>query len=133
MKQEIEARFLEIDKNALVEKLRMLGALDQGEHVLEEVIFYDPALRWRDVERRFLRLRKKAGAVELTYKHNSEERIDSAREIEFGVEDFLKTRDFFETIGFVPYRFQQKKRNTFRYGNVIVDIVTWPRVTAYVE
>lgn len=38
---EIEVRLWEIDKAALVEKLRRLGAEDLGEDILEDIIFYD--------------------------------------------------------------------------------------------
>ena len=56
--REIEVRFLEIDKAALIARLKELGAHDHGEELLEEIIFYDKDLKWRDVENKRVRLRK---------------------------------------------------------------------------
>ena len=40
MEKEIETRFLDIDKEELVKKLVSLGASDEGEEKLEEIIFH---------------------------------------------------------------------------------------------
>jgi adenylate cyclase class IV len=55
--QEIECRFLEIDKDKLIQRLLELGATDKGEVLLEEIIMYDPAEDWRK-DNKFIRLRK---------------------------------------------------------------------------
>jgi adenylate cyclase class IV len=55
--QEIECRFLEIDKDKLIQKLLELGATDKREVLLEEIIMYDPAEKWRQ-DNKFIRLRK---------------------------------------------------------------------------
>jgi hypothetical protein len=52
--QEIECRFLEIDKDKLIQKLLELGATDKGEFLLEEIIMYDPAEEWRK-DNKFIR------------------------------------------------------------------------------
>ncbi len=130
--QEIECRFLEIDKDALIKKLLELGAKDEGEKMLEETIIYDPELTWRG-KGRFIRVRKNGDDIKLTYKNHIEHGVGGTVEIEFGIDDAKKAEALFENIGFVPYRHQQKKRHTFRLGEVIVDIDTWPRIPAYVE
>ena len=130
--KEIEIRFLEIDKKALIERLFELGAKDQGDTMLEEVIIYDPEFKWRE-ERRFVRLRRSNNEVLLSYKENKEQTIDSTIEIEFGISDFNKAQLFFEKIGLVCFRRQEKRRHTFLLGEVIIDIDTWPRIPTYVE
>lgn len=55
--KEIEARFLEVNKASLLQKLSEIGAKDLGESVLEEIIFYDAAMKWRD-EQKYIRLKK---------------------------------------------------------------------------
>lgn len=67
--REIEVRFLEIDEAALKARLHELGAEDQGEHLLKEVICYDEALVWRD-EQKFVRLRERDGVCILRTKTN---------------------------------------------------------------
>jgi len=130
--QEIECRFLEIDKEALLKKLHELGATDEGETMLEETIIYDSDLKWRD-EQRFIRLRKIGDTTKLTYKEHREHTVDGTYEIEFEIEDYQKAEVLFEKIGLVAYRHQQKKRHTLRLNGVTFDIDTWPKLPTYVE
>lgn len=132
MDKEIEARFLEVDKEALVDKLLKLGAKDLGENTLEEVIIYDPELKWLD-ERRFVRLRKTGESTRLTYKEHRASTVDGAHEIELGIEDLEKAVKIFESIGLLPYRRQQKRRHTLHLDKVVFDIDTWPKIPTYVE
>lgn len=130
--REIEVRFLEIDKAALIKKLLSLGAKDLGEVMLEEAIIYGPENKWLN-ERRFIRIRKSGEKVKLTYKEHTEQAIGGASEVEFEVPDFKKAEFFFEKIGWPAYRHQQKKRHTLEYNDVTFDIDTWPHVPTYVE
>ena len=130
--QEIECRFLEIDKGVLVKKLLELGAHDEGEIMLEETIIYDPEGNWRN-ENRFVRLRKVGDKTKLTYKEHREHTVDGTYEIEFGIEDYKKAELLFEKIGLKSFRHQQKKRHTLQLNGVTFDIDTWPRIPTYVE
>lgn len=130
--QEIECRFLEIDKDAIVKKLLDLGAKDLGEKMLEEIIFYHPQDTWRE-QGKFIRLRMNGDSVKLSYKEHREHTVDGAYEIEMGIEDMKKAELFFEKIGFPASRHQQKKRLTFELGEVTFDIDTWPRIPTYIE
>lgn len=130
--KEIEVRFLEIDKDTLIKKLLELGAKDEGEKLLEEVIIYDKDLKWRD-ENKLLRLRTVDDKTILSYKEHTEHSVDGTVEIEFGVDDPKVVEIFLEKIGFIPYRHQQKKRHTLEYGEVTFDIDTWPQIPTYVE
>lgn len=130
--KEIEVRFLEVDKESLVRKLIELGAEDLGESVLEEMIFYDADRKWPD-EHKFIRLRKIGDVTKLTYKHNLEQTIDSATEIEVEVSDIHKAEALLVKTGLIAFRHQQKKRHSFNIGGVTIDIDTWPRIPTYVE
>lgn len=132
MNKEIEARFLDINKQQLVERLAREEAIDQGEVTLTEIIFYDQENKWPE-ESRFVRIRSNGNTTELTYKHNKAQTIDSAREIEFSVSDAKSAEQFLETIGLVAFRHQEKKRHTFIKNNVTIDIDTWPNIPTYVE
>lgn len=132
MQKEIETRFLEIDKDELVKKLVSLGALDEGEEKLEEMIFYDEAMTWKR-KNKFVRLRKTKGKVKLTYKSNVEQTVDSAREIELEVSDLQKCSELFENIGLKIIRRLEKCRHTFRLSDVVIDIDTWPKIPIYAE
>ncbi len=130
--QEIECRFLEIDKNALIKKLLELGAHDEGEMMLEETIIYDNDLKWRK-ENRFVRLRKMGDTIKLSYKEHREHVVGGSFEIELGIDDYKKAELLFQKIGLNPYRHQQKKRHSFKLDGVTFDIDTWPRIPTYVE
>src|SRR3989338_2779634 len=131
--REIEVRFLDIDQNALIEKLRSLNARDLGEDFLSEVIFYDKAGRWQYKEKKFVRIRQTKTGVFLAFKHNEEDTATGTKEIEVEVGDFEKTKALLEEIGLAAFRENEKKRRTFLLGDVTVDIDTWPSVPTYVE
>jgi len=131
--KEIEVRFLEIDEEELKKKLREFSAQDHGEDFLEEVIFYDKAMRWRDKEGKFVRLRKSKKGIYLSYKHHQAERADGTEEIELKIDNLEKAEVFLDRIGLVAYRHQQKKRHSFELDGVTLDIDTWPRIPTYVE
>ena len=130
--REIECRFLEIDKNALIKKLIELGAKDTGEKMLTELIFYDKDLTWIEQDKR-IRLRQVGDKIKLTYKERQVHTVDGTYEVEFEVEDFKKAEILLEKAGLVPYRHQEKLRHTFYLNNVAFDIDTWPKAPTYVE
>jgi adenylate cyclase class 2 len=131
--QEIEVRFLEIDKKDLIQKLNALGATDLGEDMLEEIIIYDKELTWRDGAKKLLRLRTRKGKTVLTFKEHRDLSSEFADEIEFEVSDIHKAEALLERLGYTAYRQQQKLRHTFHLGEVVVDIDTWPRIPPCVE
>lgn len=130
--QEIECRFLEINKEEMVKKLTDLGAENEGEKMIEETVIYDKDLKWRE-EQKFVRLRKVGEKTKLTYKEHSVHTVDGTYEIEFEIEDYEKAEVMFEKIGLFPFRHQQKLRHTFHIAGVTVDIDTWPLIPTYVE
>lgn len=132
MQSEIEARFLEIDKQKLINTLVALGAKDEGEALLSEVIFYDDPNIWQ-AQKRFVRLRTKDGVTVMTYKHHHAQAIDGAKEVEFAVPDIQTAEAFLTGIGLKAYRHQEKKRHTLHLDDVTVDIDTWPSVPTYAE
>jgi len=130
--QEIECRFLEIDTQKLIQKLKSLGAVDEGENLIEETVIYDKDLKWRD-ERKFVRIRKVGDKIKLTYKEHDKHTIDGTYELELEISDYQKAELLFEKIGLRPFRHQQKRRHTFQLDNVTVDIDSWPMIPTFVE
>ncbi len=132
MDKEIEARFLGIDKEGLVQRLHALGASDKGEALLSEIIFYDSENTWPN-EGRFVRIRSSANGTTVAYKQNQAQTIDSATEIEFSATEPEQVEKFLEHTGLVAFRHQEKKRHTFIKDGVTIDIDTWPKIPTYVE
>lgn len=131
--REIEVRFLEIDQEALIKRLKELGAKDEGEDFFQEVIFYDDKLQWRYKDKKFVRLRRGRNGATLTFKHNEMDTAEGTKEIEFGVDNFEQAKEFLVETGLIAFREQEKKRHSFKLGDVVIDIDTWPAVPTYVE
>lgn len=130
--REVEVRFLEIDKPSLLKKLAQLKAIDLGEELLYEVIFYDAAGTWQE-QRKLVRLRKTKTCTILTYKYHEVVSVGGTEEIELVVGDLDKAKTLLEALGLVAYREQEKLRHVFKLGNVSIDIDTWPTLPSLVE
>ena len=132
MKTEIETRFLDIDRDNLTKKLVSLGAVDQGEELLEETIFKAADRSWEG-KNKFVRLRKTKGKTVLTYKENTGQTVNSAQEIEINVSDFDQCSELFGKTGLKVKRTLKKYRHTFTLDDVTLDIDRWPRIPDYIE
>jgi adenylate cyclase class 2 len=131
--KEIEVRFLEIDKAALIAKLHNLGAHDEGEEMLEEIIFDNAERTWQAEGKKFVRIRTGKRGTSVAYKNHSASAIDGVEEVELRVDDAAVAEVFLTRVGLVACRRNQKLRHTFKLGDVTLDIDTWPRIPTYVE
>lgn len=130
---EYEARFLEIDKDALINTLHSLEAVDKGETLLKETIFYDQAGSWQE-NGKLVRVRTKNHTdTTVTFKHHRSQSIDGALETEFHTDNAGTIEEFLAQIGLVASRWQEKTRHTFTLDETTIDIDTWPQVPTYVE
>lgn len=130
--REIEVKFLEIDKPALIERLLVLGAEDLGDELIGEQIFYDMEKKWIN-DHKFVRIRSTSKGIFLTYKHTESRTATGTVEIEFEISEPAKVTAFLEAMDLALFRAQEKKRHKFRLGEVIIDIDTWPKIPTYVE
>jgi adenylate cyclase class 2 len=124
---------LEIDKDALIQKLKELGAEDLGEDLLSETIFYDKDGQWLKDKKKFIRVRSNKSGNLLTYKHHFEYSATGTTEIELTISDTQKITDLLTELGYPPFRKQEKKRHTFKLKGAQVEIDTWPKIPTYVE
>lgn len=128
---EIEAHFIDIDVSAVKKKLLELGAKDLGEDYLRETIFYDKELSWMK-ENKFIRLRTTKKGTMLSFKHfqyeddnGSPEMKPEVKEIETVVSNAENAKLILELTGLTAYREQEKRRHSFTYKNVVIDIDQW--------
>jgi adenylate cyclase, class 2 len=129
---EIEARFKDIDISEIIKEVAKQGGQDTGEKFLEETIFYDKDLKWRD-EGKFARLRTYDGKNIFTYKHIKRDSIDGTEEIEFEVSNPDQLKEFITRMGLIAFRTQQKRRHTLILDGVTLDIDQWPLIPPYLE
>ncbi len=129
MKTEYEIRVLNIDKDKIIKKLEILGATKKGEYFQKRYVYdLNPA-----EENRWIRLRTNGNNTTLTYKNIEKDTIDGTKEIEIEVDDFDKTNEFLERIGFKNKGYQENKRIQYILNNVEFDIDTWPMIPTYLE
>lgn len=129
---EIEARFKDIKVDEIVNKVVSLGGVDFGEKILEETIYYDEKLDWRN-QGKFARLRQFDNKNIFTFKHIKKDTIDGAEEIEFEVNKPSQLSEFLNKVGLIAFRTQQKKRHTLQLYGATLDIDTWPLIPPYLE
>ncbi|MCL2228451.1 MAG: CYTH domain-containing protein [Firmicutes bacterium] len=135
MATELEIRFLDIDIDALVNKLESLGAKKVGDWFYNRFIFQFPGFRYGGDERnrKWLRVRTNGEQATMTYKQIHAQTIDGTEEIEFGIDDFDAGVLFLEKLGFQKEGPQQNKRVRYMLGEVEIDIDTWPKCPPWVE
>lgn len=133
--QEIETKVLEINKEEIIRKLEDLGA-EKIQDVLLKVDWFSPADLVKDNHPSYLRLRSySSGKVEVTWKGKMKI-SDGARQVEevnVLVADYETTKLLFEALGYVYYAHQEKKRMSWRLGDVQFDMDTYPGVPTFLE
>lgn len=91
-------------------------------------------------EKRFfkwIRLRESGKKVELTIKYiynvNSEYNIEDVKEIEVNVSSFEVANKLLEEMGYFRKKLVEKKRISYRYNDVNIEIDEWPLINPYIE
>ena len=127
MQAEIEAVFLDINKDELRKRLEEFGAeLVQPERLMRRTAF--------DLGRHeFARVRNEGDKVTMTYKCFTDNTITGAKEINLVVDDYEKAVLFLKSCGIKAKSFQENMRETWSLDGVEVDIDTWPWLPTYVE
>ncbi len=136
--EEIEIKFLEIDRVALEEKLIALGAKKISDYHYRRVVFDYPDFRL-DKEASWLRLRDEGDKVTFTFKQRLGSDLqglggdDGMYERETIVGDFDATREILLRVGLVEKMYQENKRTRYVLDGVECDIDTWPLLPDYLE
>jgi len=132
--KEIEVRFLEVNKEDLIKRLLDLGAIDHGEKLLKETIFYHKDKDWA-TEKKFVRIRDNGGEIHMTYKKHVGDgtSLEDVDEIEITVSDNTSAHKFLEAMDLCPYRKQEKRRHTFTLDDIVFDFDSWPQIPTYME
>lgn len=127
MKPEIEAVFLDINKDDLRDKLRAAGGkMLQAEVLMQRVIF--------DLgDRAYARVRDEGNKVTMTWKRVDDLSLSGVKEVNVEVNDYDKAVEFLQAIGLKPKAEQETYREEWRLGEVEIDIDTWPWLPTYVE
>ena len=138
-KEEIEVKFLDIDKDKIELKLKQIGAEKVGEYLYKRQVFDYPDLRL-DKEAAWIRLRDEGDKITLSYKQrigvksgNNSGDDDGMHEIEFSVSDFNEAASFLYQIGLVNKFYFENKRTRYEKDGIEFDIDEWPLLKPYLE
>jgi adenylate cyclase, class 2 len=121
MMREIEVKILDVDRPSLEKKLIKFGAKKVFDGELRALYFdyKDQSLKKAG---HTLRLRKEKDNSILTFKeYVSNDRLKQRDEYEAAVDDFDKTKDILERLGFMINLELHKHRISYSFGNVKVE------------
>ena len=127
IKPEIEATFININKDQLRAQLKELGAkLLQPELLMRRTIF--------DIdEHSFVRVRDEGNRITMSYKHLDTLSLSGMKEICLDVNDYDEAINFVKACGLKPKAVQETLREEWELDGVELDIDTWPWLPSYVE
>jgi len=129
MKSEYEIRFLNIDRDMIVNKLEDLGAIFVGDWLQKRYIYdFNPVL-----DNKWIRLRTNGEESTLTIKEIINDDIDGTKELEIIVNDFDETNKILSELGYHARSIQMNKRIRYILDDVEIDIDTWPGISTFVE
>jgi adenylate cyclase class 2 len=133
MNTEYEATFLNINKEALVEKLIAFDAeLMRPEHLQRRVTFHLP--KEKKDSNTWLRVRDEGGnVITMTLKSVEGRTISGQKEIEILVSNFEDSVALLESIGCERKSYQESKRETWIMDDVQITFDTWPFLSTYIE
>jgi adenylate cyclase class 2 len=131
MKNEIEAKFVNINVQNMRSRLKKVGAtLTLPMRDMHRVTIDTPELKKKDA---FVRIRNEGDKTTITYKQFNALSIDGVKEIEVSVNDFDTAVMLFKEAGLAYGSFQESRRETWRLGDVEIVIDEWPWLNPYIE
>lgn len=130
MAVEYETKVLNIDVEAVKQKLKELGAVFVGKKNFRRYV-YD--MNPPQAEKR-MRLRTDGKTTTLTIKHIVDEKaIDGVQEREVGVESFDQMNTLLEQLNYRAKSYQENVRESFILGDCNLEIDSRPLIPTYLE
>lgn len=129
---EIEAKFLNINKDEIRKKLIEVGAiLVRPEFNQKRVNFHLPKEKKSD--NRWLRVRDDGGKITLSLKEITGKDISDQKEISSNIDDFDNMVNLLESIGCEKKALTFTKRELWKLSEVEITIDTWPFFEPFTE
>jgi adenylate cyclase class 2 len=133
MNTEIEAKFPDVDAEALRKALQEKGArLEYPEVLMRRKTFDYPDQRLYKIGG-WIRVRDEGDKVTLSYKQLNDRTLHGTQEVDVVVDDFENTCRFFDAIGMTMKSYQETKREKWNYKGVEVTLDTWPCIPTFAE
>ena len=129
MKAEIEAKFLNIDKENIRKLLKSIGAeLVAPERLMERAVFDGSK------PSEYFRVRNEGNQITMSFKHCDDRSIEGMKEICLTVDNYNNAVEFLtHARGEAPKALQETYRESWIKDGVEIDIDTWPWVPSFIE
>lgn len=133
MQTEIEAKWLNANFDVLRKNLDNIGAkLVHPERLMRRRVFDYPDKRLGGVGG-WVRVRDEGDKITLSYKQLDDRTLHGTKEIVVVVNDFDATCNFLMAIGLVSKSYQETKRESWRLGDIEIELDTWPWIPSFIE
>jgi adenylate cyclase class 2 len=133
MQTEIEAKWLNINLDDFRKKLETAGAkLIEPERLMIRSVFDYPDGRLYKVGG-WVRVRNEGNKTTMSYKQLNDRTLHGTKEITLKVDSFEEACRFLRTIGLKSKSLQETKRESWKLGNVEIELDTWPWIPSHVE
>lgn len=134
MHTEIEAKFLDVDHDTMRGRLRDMGATCvMTERVMRRCNYDFPDKRLAREQHGWVRVRDEGDKVTLSYKQNDDESLLGTQEINVEVDSFDEMTAFLERIGMTKKTDQETTRESWRLGNIQIELDHWPWTKPFLE
>jgi len=134
MQTEIEAKFLNVDFDAVRKHLTAAGAIcDQPMRLMRRKTYDYPGNRLSDEYNGWVRVRDEGDKITLSYKQLNDRTLHGTKEITLTVDDFKAADSFLLAIGLEQKSYQETKRESWHLGDVQVELDEWPWIKPTVE
>jgi adenylate cyclase class 2 len=133
MQTEIEAKWLNIDKDAFRKKLTDCGAkLIHEERKMVRQTFDYPGMRL-EKDGGWVRVRDESDKITMSYKQLNDRSLHGTKEVGLVIDSFENACNFLEAIGLKSNAVQETMRESWELDEASVEIDTWPWIPSFVE
>lgn len=133
METEIEAKWLNIDKDQFRQKLQSAGAhLVAKERKMIRSVFDYPDMRLEKVGG-WVRVRDEADKITMSYKQLNDRTVHGTKEVSLVVDSYDTACNFLSVIGLAANSIQETMRESWELGGAAIEIDTWPWIPSFVE
>jgi len=132
MENEWEAKFLNIDKQQIREKLKEVGAtLTKPEIFYRRAVFTLPS--GHEIEGGWVRVRDEGDKITMSLKIVRNGKVEMQKETQLIVDNYDNARLLLSGIGCVEKAYQETKREIWKLDGVEITIDEWPYLEPYIE
>lgn len=134
MQLELEAKFYPIDKEAIIQKLKLLGAINTSPERLMRRAVYDQSVN-PSINCTYARVRDEGDKVTMSLKVNAPGggTIYDQKESQVIINSFESGREILAGLGLKETGYQENKRSTWKYLNSEIVVDEWPALLPYLE